>query len=55
MHICLLRQSLRAHLLAVKVVNILTAINIEKLHRRERLDLVVIDTLATLLPGYAET
>ena len=29
--------------------------NIEKLHRREGLELVVIDPLATLLPGYAET
>jgi hypothetical protein len=29
--------------------------NLEKLHRREGLDLVVIDALATLLPGYAET
>jgi hypothetical protein len=29
--------------------------NLEKLHLREGLDLVVIDTLATLLPGYAET
>src|SRR5262249_38293675 len=28
--------------------------NLEKLHRREGLDLVVIDALATLLPGYAE-
>jgi hypothetical protein len=28
---------------------------LEKLHRREGLDLVVIDALATLLPGYAET
>src|SRR5258708_6386264 len=28
---------------------------IAKLHRREPLDLVAIDTLATLLPGYAET
>src|SRR5260370_509977 len=29
--------------------------SIDKLHRREGLELVVIDTLATLLPGYAET
>ena len=29
--------------------------NLEKLHRSEGLDLVVIDALATLLPGYAET
>jgi hypothetical protein len=28
---------------------------LETLHRQESLDLVVIDTLATLLPGYAET
>jgi AAA domain len=28
---------------------------LEALHRREALDLVVIDALATLLPGYAET
>jgi len=28
---------------------------LESLHRQERLDLVVIDTLATLLPGYAES
>src|SRR5260370_34787627 len=29
--------------------------SLEALHRRESLDLVVIDPLATLLPGYAET
>jgi len=28
---------------------------LEALHRQEALDLVVLDTLATLLPGYAET
>jgi hypothetical protein len=29
--------------------------NLETLHRQEPLDLIVIDALATLLPGYAET